>query len=229
MTLLLLALAAAPFAAKTISLLWLANNYLAQSAYKAFQLSAPAWWRRTVDHKRGWAILWPVDQPWPAPSTWAIGVAIAALAIGAAMICLPMIAQFLDLDPAALRDDIDARFDITPWRAAAVVVFLTALNSGLEELHFRAWLDRELSRRFGDALGIASSAAAFAGMHLFIFANMRGIASAAIALLFGGLFIIAVVWSLLARRPGGIHAAWLSHALTDAGLMGWGLFWLGYF
>jgi hypothetical protein len=51
----------------------------------------------------------------------------------------------------------------------------------------------------------------------------------AYVLLFVALLLIAVVWSLLARRPGGIHAAWLSHAMTDAGLLTWGLFWLGYF
>ena len=225
----LLLLALSPFAVKAIGLVWFAHNYLAQSAYKIFQLAGPVWWRRKVDGRRGLASLWPIDEPWPPLATWGLAVAIAALAVGAAAFCIPRLAALLDLDATQLREDIDARFHITPWSAVAVVVFLTALNSGLEELQFRAWFDRELSRRWGDRVGIVTSAAAFSAMHLFIFANMPGVTGLAYVLLFAALLLIAVVWSLLARRPGGIHAAWLSHALTDAGLLTWGLFWLGYF
>jgi membrane protease YdiL (CAAX protease family) len=226
---LLILLAASPFAAKGIGLAWFAHNYVAQSSYKIFQLGGPVWWRRSVEGRRGLASLWPIDEPWPRPMTWGLAVCLAALSVGAAAFCIPWLAAQLNLDVTRLRQDIDARFHITPWRAVAVVVFLTAINSGLEELHFRVWLDRELSKRLGNFAGIVVSAAAFAAMHLFIFAAMPGVAGLAYGLLFVALALIAVVWSLLARRPGGIHAAWLSHALTDAGLLTWGLFWLGYF
>jgi membrane protease YdiL (CAAX protease family) len=229
MTSLLILLAVAPFVAKTVSLVWLGQNYLAQSSYKVFQLAAPVGWRRVFDRKRGWSCLWPIDEPWPSPSTWAMAVGVAVVAITIATLTLPALAEYLGIDAGRLREDFDARFSITPLRAAAVVIFLTSLNSALEELHFRAWLDPELSRRFGNAVGIVASAAAFAGMHLFIFANMRGVTPLAFGLVFVGLFIVAVAWSLVARRPGGIHAAWLSHAITDAGLLTWGLVWLGYF
>ncbi len=229
MTWLLILLAMLPFAAKTISLVWLAQNYLAQSAYKLFQFAAPVGWRRAVDRRRGLACLWPIDEPWPRPATWGAAVAIAALAVGLATFSLPTLATYLGIDAATLREEMDAKFQVTPTSAVAVVVFLTALNSALEELHFRAWLDPELSRRCGDFFGITVSAAAFAGMHLFIFANMRGVTPLAFGAVFGALFVVAVAWSLIARRPGGIHAAWLSHALTDAGLLTWGLVWLGYF
>ncbi|MFV2069965.1 MAG: hypothetical protein ACC645_23610 [Pirellulales bacterium] len=43
-----------------------------------------------------------------------------------------------------------------------------------------------------------------------------------------GLFAAGVVWSGITRLSGGIHAAWLAHGLTDAGLLTWGLFYLGY-
>jgi hypothetical protein len=57
---------------------------------------------------------------------------------------------------------------------------------------------------------------------------MTGATPLVLWLVFASLFIAGVSWSLIARRPGGIHAAWLSHGLTDAGLLTWGLFWLGY-
>ncbi len=229
MTGLLFLLALAPFAAKVISLVWLGNNYLAQSAYKVFQLAAPLWWRRSVDRRRGLAVLWPLERGWPAASTWAIAVGIAAAAVATAVVVLPWLAARLGIEAEPLRQDLDARFSMTPGRAALVVLFLSTWNAALEELHFRGWLDPELSRRFGDRVGIGGSAIAFAAMHLFIFANMHGATYVAMALLFLTLAAMGVIWSLLARRPGGIHAAWLCHALTDAGLLTWGLFWLGYF
>jgi membrane protease YdiL (CAAX protease family) len=229
MTWLLIVLAAAPFATKAVSIAWLGQNYIAQSAYKVLQFVAPVGWRRAVDRRRWRECLWPVDEPWPSAGVWTAAVAVAIVAVGIAAATLPSLATYLGIDAAALREDMDARFSITPWRAVAVVVFLTTFNSALEELHFRAWLDPELSKRFGNAAGIFGSAAAFAAMHLFIFANMRGATFLAMALVFLALAVMATAWSLLARQPGGIHAAWLSHALTDAGLLTWGLVWLGYF
>lgn len=229
MTWLLIVLAAGPFALKAASLVWLGQNYIAQSAYKVLQFVAPVGWRWGVDGRRGLACLWPVDEPRPGAGVWTAAVAVALVAVAIAAAGLPPLAAYLGIEAGDLRQDMDARFSITPWRAVAVVVFLTTLNSALEELHFRAWLDPELSRRFGNAVGILGSAAAFAAMHLFIFANMRGVTLAAFALVFVALTVVAAAWSLLARQPGGIHAAWLSHALTDAGLLTWGLVWLGYF
>ncbi len=229
MTWLLLLLAAAPFILKTISLTLLAKNYLAQSAYKVFQLGAPLWWRRRVNHYSGWRVLWPLDEPWPRTGTWVAGVVIALTAVSLSMLAIPRLAEWLHIDPATLRQDFDARFSMTPWRAVVIVIFLSTLNSALEEFHFRAWLDPELSKRFGNGVGILGSAAAFGLMHLFIFANMQNVTAMSLGLVFVALVMIASAWSLLARRPGGIHAAWLSHALTDAGLLSWGLVWLGYF
>jgi len=229
MTWLLLLLAAAPFLVKTTSLVFLAQNYLAQSAYKILQLAAPLWWRRTINHCSGRRCLWPTDEPLPRAGTWTAAVVIATVAVLLAMLCVPPLAAWLEIDPHVLRRDFDARFNITPWRAVAVVLFLSTLNAALEELHFRAWLDPELSRRFGNGVGILGSALTFAAMHLLIFAKMQNVTAAALGLVFVALVAIAVAWSVLARRVGGIHAAWLSHALTDAGLLTWGLVWLGYF
>jgi membrane protease YdiL (CAAX protease family) len=227
-TWLLVALAFLPFAAKCIALVLVANNYLAQSAYKLFQLAAPVGWRRRVDGRRGLAMLWPIDEPRPAASTCALAIAIAAVSVGIAAAVVPALGARFGFSPAALREQLDARFAMTPWRAVMVVVFLTAINSALEELHFRAWLDPELSRRMGNPLGIATSAAAFGTMHVLIFANMRGVSAAMLGLVFLALAAMGAAWSLLVRRRGGIHAAWLSHALSDAGLLTWGLYWLDY-
>jgi len=226
--LLILVLAASPFVTKGLSAALLANSYVAQSAYKVLQLAVPAGWRWRVDRKRGWASLWPIDEPAPSIATWAFAVAIACLLAGTAILLVLVLAPFLDIRPEDVKQGMDAKFSMTATKAIGVVLYLLTINAALEELHFRAWLDRELSRRFGSWIGITASAATFAAMHLFIFAGMEGAGPVALALVFLGLATAGVSWSWLARRPGGIHAAWLSHGLTDAGLLTWGLFWLGY-
>jgi membrane protease YdiL (CAAX protease family) len=225
---LLLFSAAAPFVAKVLSLAVHAASYPAQSAYKLLQLVVPVLWRRRYSGKRGLAALWPIDEPLPGMATWGLAVAAALVLSGAAVATLLLCADALGLDPMALRQQIDARFGMTPGRALAVVLYLFTINAALEELHFRAWLDRELSVRLGHALGICASACTFAAMHLLIFAAMPGFGPVQLALVFIALFVAGATWSLIARRRGGIHAAWLSHGLTDATLLFWGLLWLGY-
>jgi membrane protease YdiL (CAAX protease family) len=225
---LLLLSAATPFVAKVASLAVHATSYPAQSAYKLLQLVVPVLWRRRYSGKRGLAALWPIDEPVPRATTWALAVVAALVLSGTAVIALLLFADGLGLDPMALRQQIDARFGMTPGRALAVVLYLFTINAALEELHFRAWLDRELSARFGHAVGICASAGTFAAMHLLIFAAMPAFGPAQLALVLVALFVAGVTWSLIARRSGGIHAAWLSHGLTDATLLLWGLCWLGY-
>jgi len=206
-----------------------ASSYLFQSAYKPFQLFAPVVWRRKIDRRTLLCSFWPFDEPLPSTATWLIAVGTAAALAGSAIATVLLLAGPLGIEPAQLREQFDQKFDMTSAKAVAVVFYLFTINAALEELHFRAWFDRELASRFGDTVGIGVSAIVFSAMHLFIFAGMDGVTPSMMVLLFVALAIAGVAWSLIARRPGGIHAAWLSHGLTDAGLLTWGLFWLGYF
>jgi membrane protease YdiL (CAAX protease family) len=227
----ILALASIPFLIKIGVMAAGATGYALQSLYKLAQLAVPVYWRRTVDRRRGWAILWPVDEPLPDATTVAIAIGVAALLGGTAVFGILVVAPLaeIEIDPRDLRSGFDTRFQLTPARAAVIVLYLLTMNAALEELHFRAWLDRELSARLGTSAGISVSASAFALMHLFIFANMPAATPVILLLVFAALAVAGIAWSLIARRPGGIHAAWLSHGLTDAGLLTWGLCWLGYF
>lgn len=227
----ILALASVPFVIKLGVLLAGATGYALQSLYKIAQLAVPAYWRGAIDRRRGWGVFWPVDEPLPSWTTVAAAVAVAAMLAGTAVCGVLFIAPTagIAVNLQELRSGFDTRFHLTPARAALIVLYLLTINAALEELHFRAWLDRELSSRWGSTVGILISAGAFALMHLFIFAGMPAATPVVLCLVFVGLGVAGICWSLIARRPGGIHAAWLSHGLTDAGLLTWGLFWLGYF
>jgi membrane protease YdiL (CAAX protease family) len=222
-------LALLPFLVRGLVVLVQGPIYLGQAGYKLAQLGAAVCWRKRFDNRSWIASFWPVDEPRPSAGTWAVAVGSAAAFAASAIASIYLLGDLLGLDVELLRAEFDEKFHLTPVTAVISVLYLFSLNAALEELHFRAWLDRELSARYGDWFGIVVSAVSFSVMHLFIFADMKGITSAMLALLFVALVIAGVVWSLIARRPGGIHAAWLSHGLTDAGLLTWGIWWLGYF
>ncbi|MCA9248749.1 MAG: CPBP family intramembrane metalloprotease [Planctomycetales bacterium] len=225
----LLLLAFMPFGLKAATVAFEATGYLAQSSYKFAQIAAPVYWRYSFGNRRGWSVLWPFEQGKPAGPVWLAAIAIAALLAGTAVLAILLLAGPLALDRAELKAGLDAKFSLTPALALGIVVYLFTWNAALEELHFRAWLDRELHARFGAIAGTAGSATAFAAMHLFIFADLPVATPLLLVLVFLSLALAGAAWSWLRRRPGGIHAAWLSHGLTDAGLLTWGLFWLGYF
>ncbi len=221
-----LALAVIPFALRFISYYGLGANYAAQSLYKLGQLFVPVLWRRHVENRRGWACWWFVEEPLPTKRVGSIAVTLAAVMVAIPALTIPMLAHWFHIDPLAVRAHLSAKFSLTPALALPTVAFLSTLNAGLEEFHFRGWLDRQLSIRCGAIAGSLGSASAFALMHLFIFAGVPGAKPTAQLGVFVVLFGAGLMWSWLARQPGGIHAAWLSHGLTDAGLLTWGLFWI---
>lgn len=225
--LILLGAAALPFVAKILVMALGLQGYVLQSLYKILQLLVPGAWRY-AEGKRGLAILWPTDEPLPSRAVWLMGTLSAGALALAGMLALRWLLPLWKLDARIIRQGFDERFTAGPLAAVLIVLFLSFLNAALEELHFRAWLDRELSLRIGAPAGIGVSAAAFGTMHGFIFFGLPGFPPTLIALAMLSLAFCGACWSILMRRPGGIHAAWWSHGLTDALLLGWGLRWLGY-
>lgn len=219
--------AALPFGVKAATLLFGATGYGLQSLYKIAQFAVPAAWRYARG-ERGLSIVWPVREPRPSARLLLAGIAIAVGFSVIAAALITVLSPILGIDPLTLRAGYDERFAVSGMGALGVVVFLSFLNSALEELHFRVWLDREVSKRAGDVIGIAVSALAFACMHGFIVLGLPDVPSVVLLPMVLGLTIVGACWSLLLRRPGGALAAWLSHGLTDALFLGWGLFWLGY-
>lgn len=222
----LLLLASLPFLLKAATLG--TTGYALQSSYKVLQLILPMLWYRRMG-KRGKEEFYPAQEMRPSWKLLSLAVLSAIALAGSGVLALHFVILILALDSATLRVGFDARFAMGPMGALFVVLFLASANAYLEEWHFRWWLDFELTRQWGRGVGIALSAAAFAFMHAFIVWGLPGVPSIAAPLMAAGLFIAGIVWSVLLRRAGGFYAAWFSHGLTDALLLSWGLWWLGYF
>ena len=219
--------AAFPFAVKAATMAFAAKGYGLQSLYKFAQIIAPLAWRR-LHGERGLSVAWPVREPRPSPKLLAVGGSSGVLFGVSAILAARSLAPAFSMDPAVLRAGFDNTFAVDGFFAVAVVVFLAFANSAIEEMHFRVWLDGEVSKRWGNAAGIVLSALAFAAMHGFILLRFPTMPTALTGLIIGCLAFAGGCWSLMVRRPGGLYAAWISHALCDAILLGWGLFWLGY-
>ncbi len=227
--LLIIGLALLPFGVRWLCVMGPSQQAALQWVYKVPLLLVPVLWRRWMCKQRGLAAFWPVGEPLPALRVWLAALVLGAVFASCGVGLVVWLSPVLEIDPQRLREAFDARFALTPLKAVGIVVYLLSLNAGLEELHYRAWLDRELSVRAGSLAGVLCSAAAFSGMHVFVFAGMPGVRGVHLVLVCLALFVAGVSWSMLMRRPGGIHAAWLSHGVTDSGLLVWGLYWLGYF
>lgn len=217
-----------PFLAKGI-VLWLGlSGYALQSLYKILQLLIPCTWRYTQDNKRGIAIFWPTDIPLPSSQTLRIATGIGIVLSLSAITSIYVLGPYLHINPNIIRESFDERFTVGPIGAISVALFLATANAALEELHFRHWMNGELIKYMKPMYGALISSTLFAGMHFLIFAGLDAIPSLLIYLAIIGLFIAGMLWSFLTRLPGGIHAAWWSHCLTNIILMGWGLYWLNY-
>jgi membrane protease YdiL (CAAX protease family) len=217
-----------PFVLKGLVLAAGLTGYVLQSLYKVAQVGVPWVWRFKVQGYRGAGAMWPVEQPRPGWRTLATATIVALITSGAAIGFILLFGPALGLDPVAVRAGLGRRFSVTPATAIGFVLFLAIVNSGLEELYFRYWMDREISRKYGTAVGVSVSALLFGLMHILIFYGQTSLTWTHMALLVVALVIAGVAWSLILRMRGGLYGAWWSHCLNNLVLMGWGLHWLGY-
>ncbi len=198
---------------------------LAYVFQKIIQFSVPVLWRLNQG-KRGMNLLWPFDEELPKRSLWVIGVVTGILIAVCGIVGLSSIG----IEASHIRSSLDSRVGVSPSGALTIIIVFTVLNSPLEELFFRIWLDKEASRRWGDLMGTSLSVFAYVSVHLAAiivavpFLSARLLSAIAIGFAFA-----SVIWSVLMRKRGGIHAALLSHVIATGILFGWGLHWLQYF
>ena len=216
-----------PFLLKGLALATGVTGYFLQSVYKLAQLGVPWSWRWKIDGYHGMSILWPVREPRPPWRTMVTATIVALVTSGTAIGSILVLGPTLGLDPASVRAGLEERFSITPTTAIALVLFLAVANSGLEELYFRYWMDREISKRYGAVVGVSVSALLFGWTHVLIFYGQTSLTGTHMALLVSALVVAGIAWSLILRMKGGLYGAWWSHCLNNLILMSWGLEWLG--
>jgi membrane protease YdiL (CAAX protease family) len=110
----------------------------------------------------------------------------------------------------------------TPTGFLLLAGFVSLLHSALEEYYWRWFVFGRLRRLVPVGLAIAISSLAFMGHHLIVLAVYMPGLKAFVTLVLPlslGIAMGGAVWAWLYQRTGSIIAVWISHVLSDAGIM----------
>lgn len=107
----------------------------------------------------------------------------------------------------------------------AVAVFYAAIHSLLEEYYWRWFVFGRGEKIWGTMPAIVISSLGFMAHHVLLLGHFLGYGDwrtyfLSLAIAIGGAF-----WAWLYRRTENLAASWLSHAVVDAGIFGFG-YWL---
>ena len=150
----------------------------------------------------------------------ALGGTIFAVILGAFFLCRP----FLDLEAiaAGLLDKEGVSRENFLW----VALYISIVNSLLEELLFRGLAYLELRKHTSEGFAAIFSAAAFAAYHIAILDGW--FTWWVYGLCMTGLFLGGLIFSALDRR-GSLLPSWLAHAGANLAINTIGLFMFGLF
>lgn len=165
------------------------------------------------------ALRWPFRPL--TPSAIIVGVLTGSV-IGVTIIALWrfVLAEHTDVGPVLEVMTLNGM--ASPAKFLAFAAWLCIVNSLLEELVFRWYVDSRLHRlSFSLPTSVLTSAAIFTIHHVLVLAAF--FAWPLVVIGSAGVFIGGCVWSILQHRWGGVAPGWISHALVDVALMvvGW--------
>jgi len=107
----------------------------------------------------------------------------------------------------------------------AVGVFYSAIHSLLEEYYWRWFVFGRGQKIWGSAPALAISSLGFMAHHVLLLGHFLGYGDGRTYLLSAAIAVGGAFWAWLYRQTGNLTASWLSHALVDAGIFGFG-YWL---
>lgn len=107
----------------------------------------------------------------------------------------------------------------------AVGVFYAAIHSLLEEYYWRWFVFGRGERIWGSTTAMVISSLGFMAHHVLLLGHFLGYGDWRAYLLSLAIAIGGAFWAWLYRRTGNLTASWLSHAVVDAGIFGFG-YWL---
>lgn len=175
---------------------------------KVWLLIGPVLWWRLVQRQ-------PLSIPKPdRTSVWlgmSTGTVLALIIIGAYwFIGRPFI------DFSALADLMNTfGLDNVP-QYLGLVVYLTLVNSLIEEYVFRWFMQKQLTRFMPGAIAVLAAAAIFTLHHTVVLSAYIPVLFNVLASL--GVFTGALIWSWLYYRTGNLWSAYISHIGADIGV-----------
>ncbi len=106
---------------------------------------------------------------------------------------------------------------------AAIGLFYALFHSGLEELYWRGFIYRGLSRSMADHSALILSSLGFMSHHVLVLGKFFGYGSVWTYVCSAGVAVGGIIWGVMFRKTESLWPTWLSHGLVDAAL-----FFIGY-
>lgn len=139
-----------------------------------------------------------------------LGLALGSMIFAVILAAFFLFRSFIDLD--AIAAGILNKEGISRENFLWVALYISFINSALEELLFRGLAYLELRRHTSERFAMVFSAACFAGYHVAILTGWFTWWVYGLCLL--GLFIGGLIFNFLDRR-GSLLPSWLAHAAAD--------------
>ncbi len=150
----------------------------------------------------------------------ALGVGSGAL-IGASLWCLYLVMFRSVIDADVLTERV-RQFGMYE-HFLLYMMFLSIVNSGLEEYYWRWFVFGRLRAKLGAPAAVVLSSLAFAAHHFVALHEFLG--SAWLAGLFSvGIAIGGAVWALHYHRTGRLWGVWVSHCIVDVAALSIGYY-----
>lgn len=143
------------------------------------------------------------------------GILVGAFSFVAIMVVYALLAQHIDLASIAL--ELQTKLGITPINFIFIGIYITLVNSLLEEYFFRNFI---FLRLFGEGKRLVAylySSVLFALYHMAIFGQWFDASITALCLL--GLFVIGLVWCRINSGSGHFYNSWIAHMLADVAVI----------
>lgn len=131
------------------------------------------------------------------------------------------------IDGGAILDDLIERQQITKEIFIFIAIYITFVNSLLEEFYFRGFLFLNFYEKGNPLFSYVFSALLFAVYHVAIFATWFNIGITFLALL--GLFIAGLLLNWLNTKSKNFLNSWIFHIFADIGVMIIGFYLFGFF
>lgn len=107
----------------------------------------------------------------------------------------------------------------------AVGLFYSAVHSLLEEYYWRWFVFGRGRLVWGQAPAMVISSLGFMAHHVLLLGHFLGYAEWRTYLFAGSIAVGGMFWAWLYQKTDNLTASWLSHAIVDAGIFGFG-YWL---
>ena len=148
-----------------------------------------------------------------------LGVAVYVLIVGGYFV----VRGFFDF--SAITSTLEASMGVSKENFLAVAVYISFVNSLLEEFFFRGFAFFQVKKYAGRRMAHCFSAGAFALYHIAMMVGWFSIWVLGLAIL--GLFVGGLMFNLLNERHGTIYTSWLVHMCANFAINSVGLILFG--